>query len=207
MDIHVVDYSMGNLRSVANALEAVGASVRISADPEELERADAIVLPGVGAFADGMRNLRERGFVEPLNHEVRKRRKPLLGLCLGMQLLATRGSEHGDAEGLDLIPATVVRIETNDVRVPHVGWNDVHFTRTDGLYNGLGAAQDFYFAHSYVVLPEDPSVISGICSYGEDVVASIERENVCGTQFHPEKSQKAGLAVLRNFLTLCSNTV
>ncbi len=206
MEIVVVDYGMGNLRSVANALEAVGATVRISADPSDLRRADGIVLPGVGAFGDGMHNVRERGFVKALEREVLERKTPLLGLCLGMQLLATRGTEHGDSAGLGLIPGTVVRMEANGVRVPHVGWNDVRFVHTDGLYRDLDDARDFYFVHSYVVRPDDPDVVSGICRHGEEFVASVESERVFGTQFHPEKSQSAGLAVLRNFLRICSST-
>jgi len=207
MDVAIVDYSMGNLRSVANALEAVGASPRITTRPDELSRADAIVLPGVGAFADGMRNLKQRGFVEELRTQVVERRKPVLGLCLGMQLLAERGTEHGTVEGLGFVPGDVVRMPSNGVRVPHIGWNDVRFTRTDGLYDGLGEAQDFYFVHSYTLDPADESLASGVCVHGDEFVASIEDGNVFGTQFHPEKSQSSGLTVLRNFMRACSSTV
>jgi len=205
MDVAIVDYSMGNLRSVANALEAVGASPRVTADAADLTTADAIVLPGVGAFADGMRNLHERGLVEPLRQAVAGG-KPVLGLCLGMQLLAERGTEHGTVEGLGLVPGEVVRLPSNGVRIPHIGWNDVRFMRTDGLYDGLGETQDFYFVHSYALRVNDARLVSGVCVHGDEFVASIEDGTVFGTQFHPEKSQAAGLAVLSNFVRACSST-
>ena len=205
MDFAIVDYSKGNLRSVANALEAVGASPRVTADAADLTTADAIVLPGVGAFADGMRNLHERGLVEPLRQAVAGG-KPVLGLCLGMQLLAERGTEHGTVEGLGLVPGEVVRLPSNGVRIPHIGWNDVRFMRTDGLYDGLGETQDFYFVHSYALRVNDARLVSGVCVHGDEFVASIEDGTVFGTQFHPEKSQAAGLAVLSNFVRACSST-
>jgi imidazole glycerol-phosphate synthase subunit HisH len=206
MRIAVIDYEMGNLRSVTNAFNALGSSVEIVAHPEQLRVADAVVLPGVGAFGDGIRNLRERGFVDALDEEIRTRGKAFLGLCLGMQLLATTGTEHGSNAGLGWIPGGVRRLEQNDstLRIPHIGWNDVRFTTTNGLYAGLGESQTFYFAHSYVLDPEDPGVVSGLCDYGSEFVASIEMSNIFGTQFHPEKSQKAGLAVLGRFLDICS---
>jgi glutamine amidotransferase len=196
---------MGNLRSVANAFEAIGNPAEITAEPEDLRSADGIVLPGVGAFGDGMQNLEERGFLEVLETEVRQKRKPLLGLCLGMQLLASGSSEHGAHPGLGWIPGMVTRLEPADaaLRVPHIGWNDVRFTSPNGLFSRLGDAATFYFVHSYVFRPTDPSVVSGTCDYGGDFPASVECENLYGTQFHPEKSQRAGLAVLERFVELC----
>jgi len=206
MVIQIVDYGMGNLRSVSNALRSLGADAAITADPRTLARADAIVLPGVGAFGDGMRNLRAAGFVEALEEEVRRKGKPLLGLCLGLQLLATTGLEHGRHGGLDWVPGVVDRIpippDDPAVRLPHIGWNDVRVTRHKGLYDGLGDSQPFYFVHSYALTPEDPGVVTGVCSHGADFVASIEVDNLYATQFHPEKSHGPGLAVLRNFLAV-----
>lgn len=204
MKLAIIDSGMGNLRSVANAFEALECPARITADPQDLREAERIVLPGVGAFGDGMDKLRRGGWIEALEQEVRQKGKLFLGLCVGMQLLATRGTEHGDHAGLGWIPGVVDRLPTEDpaIRVPHIGWNDVRVTKTDGLYAGVGESQVFYFVHSYVFLPDDPGVVSGVCSHGIDFAASLEVENIFATQFHPEKSQKAGLAVLKNFLAL-----
>ena len=202
MRILIIDYGMGNLRSVANAFAAVGAPAEVTRDPEQLREADRIVLPGVGAFADGMRNLREGGWVPVLEEEVLDKGKPFLGLCVGLQLLATKGTEHGDSDGLGWIAGVVERIPTNGgLRVPHIGWNDVRLARRDGLYAGLDETASFYFVHSYVLRPEDPDVVSGVCEYGDAFAASIELRNIHATQYHPEKSHRAGLAVLRNFAT------
>jgi imidazole glycerol-phosphate synthase subunit HisH len=204
VEIAIIDYSMGNLRSVANAFDAIGTRTRISEHPSDLDLASGIVLPGVGAFGDGIRNLHEQGWVEALERNVVQLGKPFLGLCLGMQLLCARGTEHGDHEGLGYVPGSVVRMSPNGAaRIPHIGWNEVEITNSDGLYEGLGETQHFYFVHSYVLDPEDPRAVSGIADHGGSFVASVEVENVSGTQFHPEKSQKAGLTVLRNFARRC----
>jgi glutamine amidotransferase len=203
MAVAIISYGLGNTRSVANAIEALSHEALIADRPEMLESAERIILPGVGAFADGMRSLREGGWVDALEHNIFKVGKPFLGLCLGMQLLASKGKEHGNHEGLGWIQGTVDRLRSMDgLRIPHVGWNDVRLVRRDGLYAYQGESSVFYFVHSYVLRPEDPNVVSGSCTYGEEFVASIEWENIFGTQFHPEKSQKAGLAVLRRFLDL-----
>jgi len=175
--IAIIDYGMGNLRSVANAFETLGAEAKIAAEPGALRDATGIVLPGVGAFGDGMRNLHARGFVEALQAEVLDGGKPFLGLCLGLQLLGTTGLEHGTHAGLGWIPGVVDRLPMPpDLRVPHIGWNDVRIVKTDGLYAGLGEKQVCYFVHSYALRPEDRSVISGVCDYGIEFVASIARE-------------------------------
>lgn len=204
MQLAIIDYGMGNLRSVANAFDALGCAARITRDPRDLRQAERIVLPGVGAFGDGMQNLRQAGWIEALETEVRERGKPFLGLCLGMQLLAGLGTEHGQHAGLGWVPGTVVRIGGGDsaLRVPHIGWNDVRCRTKDGLYVGCGEAQSFYFVHSYVFQPDDPRSVSGFCHYGSEFAASIELDNIYATQYHPEKSQKHGLAVLQNFLNL-----
>jgi imidazole glycerol-phosphate synthase subunit HisH len=201
MNLIIIDYGMGNLRSVANALEAIGCSVMISNSPADLRIANGIVLPGVGAFGDGMKNLQSAGWIDSLEKEVRQNRKPFLGICLGMQLLATTGTEYGVHKGLNWIPGLVKKIPGKEqkIRVPHIGWNEVRFANKDGLYAGLGDSQVFYFVHSYMLVPENPTVVSGVCSYGVDFAASVETDNIFATQFHPEKSHKAGLAVLKNF--------
>jgi imidazole glycerol-phosphate synthase subunit HisH len=204
----VIDYGMGNLRSVMNAFASLDQPAFIARAPEDLRRADMIVLPGVGAFGDGMQNLRAGGWVGALEEEVREKGKPFLGLCVGMQLLATTGTEHGTHEGLGWVPGVCRRIQADTdaaLRVPHIGWNDVRFLKKQGLYSGIKEdAQSFYFVHSYVLEPEDPSVISGLCSYGGEFAASLEVDNIYATQYHPEKSHRAGLSVLKTFIELQS---
>ncbi len=202
MKVAIVNYGMGNLRSVSNAFEAIGAAPEVCDRPEALQHADRIVLPGVGAFGDGMARLRERGWIEALEDEVRRKAKPFLGLCLGLQLLATVGEEHGTHAGLDWIPGRAVRLPDDDppLRIPHIGWDDVVFSG-GRLYCGMGESGVFYFVHSFVFRPDDPDLVSGSCSYGVDFCASVEKDNIFATQFHPEKSQKKGLAVLKNFLS------
>ncbi len=201
--VAVVDYGMGNLRSVLNAVTALGRTAFVATEPADLRRAVAVILPGVGAFADGMRNLRDGGWVEPLQRDVKNAGKPFLGICLGMELLATGGMEHGWHEGLDWVAGVVDRLPaaSSAIKVPHIGWNDVRIVREDGLYVGLGGHQSFYFVHSYYFAPRDAAVVSAVCGHGMEFAASVESDNVVGTQYHPEKSQKAGLAVLRNFLS------
>lgn len=203
MNIVLVDYGMGNLKSVQNAFAAVGQQLDRTADSDRVAGADALVLPGVGAFGDGMANLGARGLVEPIRSAVRSG-TPLLGLCLGMQLLADRSVEHGDHEGLGLVPGTVDRLRPANasLRVPHVGWNDVAPTDGSTLYEGL-EHPTFYFVHSYVFRPDDAGVVNGVFEYGEAFTASVECDNVYGTQYHPEKSQRDGLAVLERFLRAC----
>lgn len=201
VDVAIIDYGMGNLRSVANALTSLEAAPAIVSRPEELSASERIVLPGVGAFADGMRNLREGGWVDALEEEVRLKGKPFLGLCVGMQLLADHGTEHGSNPGLGWIAGTVERIASdNGLRVPHIGWNDVTFTPGHAMYDGLGESDAFYFVHSFVLRPADSSVVSGVCEYGGDFAASVEVENIRAAQFHPEKSHHAGLRLLKNFV-------
>jgi glutamine amidotransferase len=194
---------MGNVRSVVNALNAVGATVELVSEPEALERADGVVLPGVGAFGEGIARLRQSGLESALSDHVIGRGKPFLGLCLGLQLLATTGLERGCHRGLGWIPGTVAALpipDSSDFRLPHVGWNDVSTRPGARIFNGLRESEAFYFVHGYVLAPEDPSVVTGKTSYGCDFVASIEWRNVHATQFHPEKSHTAGLRLLRNFV-------
>lgn len=201
-EARIIDYGMGNLGSVANAVEAAGGRPVLVRTPGELRGADRIILPGVGAFGDGARNLRERGWIEAMSEEALVKGRPFLGVCLGMQLLASRGTEHGRHEGLGWIPGECRRFELTGLRVPHVGWNSVRFRAGSKLFAGLGEAADFYFVHSFVFHPEDPGLVSGTCDYGGDFCAALERDNIHAAQFHPEKSHRAGLAVLKNFLAI-----
>lgn len=204
--VALIDYGMGNLRSVANALRFLGADVSVVDDPRDLARAAAIILPGVGAFGDGMANLHKRGFVTALEQCVLANETPFLGICLGMQLLATTGLEHGRHQGLGWIPGIVERLPgkvgDNVVRVPHIGWNDAHFVPGARLLQGLGQSACYYFVHSYHLVAVDPSIVTATCEYGVSFAAIIEKRNIYGTQFHPEKSHRAGLALLRNFLQI-----
>ena len=202
MAFAIVDYGMGNLTSVSNAVKSLGQHCDIIRDADQLVEYDGVILPGVGAFGQGIKNLRSNGWVSALNEFVIERGRLFLGLCLGMQLLATSGTEHGVHEGLNWIPGVVEKLSTKNatVRLPHIGWNDVSLQKDSKLYRELGESQTFYFVHSYAFYPEDKGVITGFAAHGQEFVASVEQGNIFATQFHPEKSQKAGLAVLSNFL-------
>jgi glutamine amidotransferase len=193
---------MGNLGSVRRAFKEVGADPVIAEKPEELQAADRIILPGVGNFADGMGNLTEGGWVEGLREHT-KRGKPLLGICLGMQLLAEYGTEGGGCAGLGLISGEVQKIDTQDsnLRIPHSGWNNIKLIgKSEGLFKGIPSETDFYFVHSFVFQPSKPENILATVNYGVPLTAAISSGSIFGTQFHPEKSSKSGLRVLRNFL-------
>ena len=199
--VGVVDYGMGNLLSVRHALEMVGADVSICRTPEELDAVDRLVLPGVGAFGDCMKRLREAGLVEALNDAVRRGARPILGICLGMQAMASSSQEGGAHEGLGWFDADVVRLEpASGLRVPQIGWNDVDYEPTSPLFRGLPPAPEFYFVHSYYMKCRTTACVDATCDYGGRVTAAVRRENIVATQFHPEKSQDYGLKVLENFL-------
>lgn len=198
----IIDYGMGNLFSVKNALGAINAEVVISKNPEDLKKADHIILPGVGAFPDGMKNLKELGIIPALEDEVLKKKKPFLGICLGMQLLASEGEEHGLTSGLGWIKGRVRKFDVSEeLRIPHVGWNDVSPAPNAKLFAGIDS-NIFYFVHSYFLVPENSGLVSASCEYGEKFTAAVESGNIFGVQFHPEKSQKSGLKLLKNFLCL-----
>lgn len=198
----VVNYGMGNLRSVVNAFAAVGCDARVSTDPHDLDRAGSVVLPGVGAFGDGMSNLRDGGWVEPLTAAA-ERGAPVLGICLGMQLLATTSTEHGAYRGLGWIPGQVTRLASTDpaIRIPHIGWNDVTLVSPCSILDGLGTTPSFYFVHSFALEAGAPGV-RAVCDHGVSFAAVVQRDRIFGVQFHPEKSHRAGLALLRNFAAL-----
>jgi glutamine amidotransferase len=201
--IAVVDCGISNLRSVLNALERVGAEARVASAPADLDGAGGVILPGVGAFGDGMRNLDRAGFTDVLPRLAAEGR-PLLGICLGMQLLATRSHEYGDHAGLDIVSGTVERIVTHpELRIPHVGWNTIDVAGDGVLLDGLSDEPAFYFVHSYHLVPEDRSVVTATTEYGVELTACVQRDNVFGVQFHPEKSQADGLRLLENFVAAC----
>ena len=196
--VAVVDIGRGNLLSVCNALEYTGAKVTVCERPDDMAGADRIVVPGVGSFGDGMRSLGTRGFVGPLE-QARADGRPILGICLGMQLFAALGHEGGDTPGLAWFDAEVVRLPAVGLRIPHVGWHDTSIRADSPLFKGLPEVPDFYYLHSYHLVPKDPEVVDASCDYGGTVVAAVRHDNVAAVQFHPEKSQDYGLALLENF--------
>jgi imidazole glycerol-phosphate synthase subunit HisH len=196
--IAIVDYGMGNRRSVEKALEHVDAHPVITSDHDLISRADHVVLPGVGAFPQAMRNIRHAGLDQVLTNRFRDG-GPILGLCLGMQLLFETSDEHEGATGLGLLPGKVRRLDARGERLPHIGWNLVTFQRNAKLVEDLGEAAAFYHVHSFVCEPDDDADVIGRGEYGERFVSIVERGNVMGCQFHPEKSSRDGLALLRNF--------
>jgi len=200
--IVVIDYGLGNTRSVVGAVERLGFPCLLSSKVADLERADRLILPGVGAYADGMANLRARGLVEPLTHLVVRRRRPVLGICLGFQLMARESSEFGRHEGLGWIDATVHRfdVKAQGLRLPHVGWNGVIQAKPGVLFSEIPEDGLLYFVHSYTMRCASAEIVTGLCDYGGPFVAAIEQDNIFGTQFHPEKSQLHGLKLLKNFL-------
>ena len=199
--IAIVDYQMGNLRSVQKALQNVGQDAVISSDPHVLADAAKVVLPGVGAFRDAIRELHERNWVEPLRDFIESGR-PFLGICLGLQLLFDESDEGGKYAGLGVLPGRVVRFDPPDTsrwKVPHMGWNEVRPQQTLPLFAGIPSGAHFYFVHSYYVQPSDASVVAATADYPDAFCAMVARDNLFATQFHPEKSQQHGLQFLRNF--------
>lgn len=200
--IGIVDYGMGNLRSVAGAIEKVGHEAIIAHEASALAATDKLVLPGVGAFGDAMRNLRQLGLDTALDEMVRQGGKPLLGICLGSQLVARDSDEFGRHEGFGWLPAYVRRIEPRrtDERVPHVGWDDLTRTRDSVLYEQVPEGALFYYVHSHCLHAEDRTIVAGECDYAGGFAAVLQQDNIYATQFHPEKSQQAGLRLLGNFI-------
>ena len=199
--IAVIDYGMGNVRSIKNALSHIGDfQIDVTSDPDVIRRANCIILPGVGAYPDAMKNLRERNLIDLLNEQVLDKKKPLLGICLGMQLLFTSSEEGGRNAGLNWIPGTVEYIELDDTyRVPHIGWNDLHLRQSSPMFETLGEDKNFYFVHSYHAVCPDEYVIASF-EYGKEFTAAVQSENIVGMQFHPEKSQQNGMKALKQFI-------
>jgi imidazole glycerol-phosphate synthase subunit HisH len=203
--IAIVDYGMGNVQSVHNAFSMIGEDAEITADASHIVEASHVVLPGVGAFGDAMANLRERQLIEPLRVAVFERRRPFLGICLGMQLLARDSAEHGQHEGLGWLDATVERFDIDQsdrkLKVPHMGWNDVQWSRPHPVFAGLKPHEGvFYFVHSFHMRCNRASDVVGTASHGGEFVAAVAHDNIAATQFHPEKSQDSGLHLLQNFV-------
>ena len=192
----IVDYGVGNLKSVTNAMDYLGLKTCITSDRKELELADAIILPGVGAFPDAADKLRAAGLDQVLIAQAE--RKPILGICLGMQLLLDRGEEVRECAGLGLVPGAVRKIET-DLKLPHIGWNSLSFPNSSPLFVGVEAGSYVYFVHSFCAVADDPKTVIAQTDYGVPVTAAAQKGNVYGCQFHPEKSGEVGLQILRNF--------
>ncbi len=199
MKITIIDCGISNLRSVQKAFEKVGVSTQTSRDPNVIEAAEKLVLPGVGAFGQGMENLGKNRLVEPILRHV-KNGKPIIGICLGMQLLFSESEELGHHRGLNLLKGRLRRFPST-VKVPHVGWNQAHARRSSPLLKGINGGSYFYFVHSYYLEP-DENVTLTTTDYGIEFPSSIEKDNIFGIQFHPEKSQEKGLTILKNFADL-----
>ncbi len=199
--ITVVDYGMGNLRSVAKALEKVGFDVKVSSNPQDIKDAKGIVVPGVGAFGDAIHNLERFGLLDEVVKAVEEG-KPYLGICLGLQILFEYGYEFGEHEGLGLLKGKVIRFENKEgYKVPHMGWNQVWIKQKEGLFSDIKEGEYFYFVHSFYAVPSEEKDIASITDYSVDFCSAVQKDNIWAVQFHPEKSQKAGLKLLGNFKT------
>lgn len=199
MNVTVIDAGMGNLRSISNALAVVGGEVNLTANPEEIARADRLVLPGVGAFGRCMMELAERGLLDPLQRRIDSG-CPVFGICLGFQVLFERSTEHGDHAGLGRIPGRVTPLDQPGLIVPHMGWNEAHQTRGHEIFDGIATASHFYFDHSYRPVDVADENTLAVTDYGDNFVCVVGHRNLLGAQFHPEKSGPVGLRMLKNFL-------
>jgi glutamine amidotransferase len=202
--VAIIDYGMCNLDSVSRAVEECGGQPIVTDQERDIESASRIILPGVGAFPEAMQNIRERSLDQILQEQVVEKQIPFLGICLGMQLLASASLEFTETDGLGFISGIVHRFEPSgvDTRIPHIGWNEVHPIRESPLFDGVLPGKDFYFVHSYHFSPDHQSDIVATTPYGEGFVSAVQHEYVYGVQFHPEKSQRVGFQVLRNFLSI-----
>ncbi|MEO0529512.1 MAG: imidazole glycerol phosphate synthase subunit HisH [Planctomycetota bacterium] len=202
--IAIIDFGLGNLRSVQKALEKVGHAATITDDPASIATSERVILPGVGASADGLAAIRARGFEEPLKDFIASGR-PFLGICLGLQMLFEWTYEDGEHRGLGVLPGKVVRFDiASDLKVPHMGWNQVQYAHRPPIFKGIEEDAYFYFVHSYHVVTDDESIIATETDYGGPFCSSVWRDNVYATQFHPEKSQAVGLRLLKNFAELAA---
>lgn len=198
--ITVVDYGMGNLRSVAKAFEAVGANIKVSSKPEDIKNSKAIVVPGVGAFGDAIKHLKELNLYDEIINHINNK-KPYFGICLGLQILFEKGYEFGEHRGLGIIKGKVIRFTQKEgYKIPHMGWNQVNIKQKNGLFKNIKNSEFFYFVHSFYVVPEDSKVIASTTDYINEFCSSIQIDNIWAVQFHPEKSQKPGLNLIKNFV-------
>jgi glutamine amidotransferase len=206
--VALIDYGMGNLGSVAKALETVGFEVKVTSDGEDLRKANAVVLPGVGAFGDAINRLRELKLDDALKREILDRRKPFLGICLGLQLLFEESYEFGQHKGLGIFEGEVLHFGNRVSKVPHMGWNEIHPLREHPILNGLKDGDFFYFVHSYYVRPKREDIVLTQTDYdGFYFTSGVAHENIIAFQFHPEKSQKKGLKLLENFKRLVESSI
>ena len=203
--IILIDYGVGNLYSVAKAVASVGGDVKISGEANDLKRAEKIILPGVGAFGDCMKNLEATGLIPTIEREISAGKK-ILGICVGLQILFADSEESPDVRGLKIFGGHVKRIRADGLKIPHMGWNAVSMRNAQcvmrNLFEGIKDNSYFYFVHSYHAVPDDAKIISATTTYGETVTAAVERDNIFATQFHPEKSGDVGLRVLKNFVDM-----
>lgn len=201
--ISIIDYGLGNIKSLINSLEFLHIKYNLIEDWKEIPKAIKIILPGVGSFSEGIKNIKELNYYEALIEAIKIKKIPVLGICLGFQLLFETGKEGGVNEGLKLIKGTVEKLHIKDpnFKIPHIGFNLVYFKKNT-LFERLGDSASFYFIHSYQGICRDAKDVSSICNYSIDIVSSVEKENIFGVQFHPEKSQSNGLIVLQNFSNL-----
>jgi glutamine amidotransferase len=208
MNVVIVDYGLGNLWSVRNAFESVGAKVLVTSDPAEVVAAESLVLPGVGSFGRGMQNLHARGLVDALNEAVMQKGKPVLGICLGMQLLADGSEEAPGVQGLGWIPGQVRKFLDKSLRLPHMGFNAAAPVQGENPFFPPvdGAAPDFYFVHSYCFSPDNEAHVLARSSYGGEFVSAVRKDRIIGVQFHPEKSQSNGLRLISQFMKFSSGT-
>lgn len=204
MSVMIIDYGMSNLGSIKRAVEECGGDAVIADDPRELKKASKIILPGVGSYADGMGNLRKYGWFESINEEAGENGVPLLGICLGMQLLSERGCEGGDSTGLGLIKGEVKKLAVKDPgeRLPHVGWNEISIAAPCVLLEGIADGSDFYFVHSYYFDAADAADVIAYTPYCGRFPSILAHKNIYATQFHPEKSSPDGFKLLKNFLNI-----
>lgn len=203
MDIVIIDYEMGNLRSVQKAIEKVGGRATISSDPKVIAKASKLILPGVGAFGKAMQNLQKMNLIDVIKSKV-KEKTPLLGICLGYQILFEKGFEKGEHQGLGLISGQIELLKTmKDLKVPHMGWNQIKVqNKNSKLFKNISAQDYFYFVHSYYSSKVSKEVSAASVNYGSEFVCAIEKDNLFGVQFHPEKSSEAGLKIIKNFIEI-----
>ena len=204
MPVIIIDYDMGNIGSVKRAFEECGSEVIVSSHPKDLDIATQIILPGVGAFANAMNNLKKLGWVDAIKQAVIVDKIPILGICLGMQLLADKSFEKGETDGLSLISGDIIRLEPKSIkeRVPHVGWNEIHFNQQNKIFKDIKNDSDFYFVHSFHFMPSNNNNILSTTPYCGGFVSALQKGNIIGVQFHPEKSSRAGFQLIQNFLSL-----
>ena len=202
MKISIIDYGLGNLHSVLGAVRKVGYEAIITNNTSKILASDKLILPGVGAFADGMKNLKDLNLIDPLDQFVNIKKKPILGICLGFQLLAEESFEFGHHRGLGWINASVEKLssENKEIRIPHVGWNDLLKHKDIILWDGIPNDALFYYVHSYYMNCKDEKIITGKCKYGTEFTSAIQKQNIFAVQFHPEKSQFYGLKIIKNFI-------